>query len=67
MKVRKNLEGVFVAAAVIATFASYATAQIPQTRAASQPQVVVAMADASIPTVVVTAKRLTAAEKAALN
>ena len=66
MKVRKNLEGVFVAAAVVATFASYATAKMPEARPASQPQVI-ALADASIPTVVVSAKRLTAAEKAALN
>lgn len=66
MKVRKNLEGVFIAAAVVATFASFATAQNPQVRVSEAPMIVAA-ADASIPTVVVTAKRLSAAEKAALN
>ncbi|HEY1043595.1 MAG TPA: hypothetical protein VGE60_06995 [Telluria sp.] len=66
MKVRKNIEGVFIAAAVVATFASFATAQNPQSRVTSAPAVIAA-ADASIPTVVVSARRLTEAEKAALN
>lgn len=66
MNVRKNFEGVFIAAAVIATFASFATAQAPQVRVTEAP-IVQAAPDASIPTVVVSAKRLTAAEKAALN
>jgi hypothetical protein len=66
MKLRKNIEGVFIAAAVVATFASIATAQSPQVRVTEAP-VIIAANDASIPTVVVTAKRLTAAEKAALN
>ena len=66
MKVRKNIEGLFLVAAFVATSASFATAQNPQARAEQAP-VVVAAVDASIPTVVVSAKRLTAAEKAALN
>jgi hypothetical protein len=66
MKLRKNIEGVFIAAAVVATFASFATARSPQVRV-TEAAVIVAAADASIPTVVVTAKRLSAAEKAALN
>ncbi|HEU4851297.1 MAG TPA: hypothetical protein VFT37_03975 [Telluria sp.] len=65
MKVRKNIEGLFLVAAFVATSASFATAQIPQ--AAGQAPIVVAAADTSIPTVVVSAKRLTAAEKAAMN
>ena len=66
MNLRKNFEGVFIAAAVVATFASFATAKSPQPRVTEAP-VIIAAADASMPTVVVTAKRLTAAEKAALN
>ncbi|MFD2365824.1 hypothetical protein [Pseudoduganella sp. GCM10020061] len=66
MNVRKNFEGVFIAAAVVATFASFATAQNPQVRVAQAPAIVAA-ADGNMPTVVVTAKRLTEAEKAALN
>ena len=66
MKLRKNFEGVFIAAAVVTTFASFATAQSPQPRV-NQAPVIVAAADGSIPTVVVTAKRLSAAEKAASN
>ena len=66
MNLRKNFEGVFIAAAVVATFASLATAQSPKARVNEAP-VIIAAADASMPTVVVTAKRLTAAEKAALN
>ena len=61
MKVRKNLEAVFLAAAFVSTFAAYATAQVPVVRAASS-----ATADTKMAVVVVKAKRLTAAEKAAL-
>lgn len=66
MKLRKNIEGIFLAAAAVATFASFATAQIPQASVTEAP-VMIAAAEASIPTVVVSAKRLTAAEKAAQN
>jgi hypothetical protein len=61
MKVRKNLEAVFLAAAFVSTFAAYATAQVPVVRTASN-----ATADTKMAVVVVKAKRLTAAEKAAL-
>jgi hypothetical protein len=61
MKVRKNLEAVFLAAAFVSTFAAYATAQVPAVRTASN-----ATADTKMAVVVVKAKRLTAAEKAAL-
>lgn len=66
MKLRKNFEGIFIAAAVVATFASFATAKSPQPRVTEAP-VIVAAADGNIPTVVVTGKRLSAAEKAASN
>jgi hypothetical protein len=75
MKLRKNLEAVFLVAAVVTNFASYAVA------AAQAPDVVIRSAPAAVvvnpavnpavnqkmPVVVVKAHRLTAAEKAALN
>lgn len=64
MNVLKNFEAIFVAAAALATVTSYATATPPVLHVAAAP--VVAKADANIPTVVVAAKRLSAAEKAAL-
>lgn len=68
MKVRKNLEGLFIVAAVVATFASYATAAIATQRAsASVKAEVIQPTDNNIAVVEVKAKRLTAAEKAALN
>jgi hypothetical protein len=64
MKVRKNLEAVFLAAAVITTFAAYATANVPAVRTAqASPAAVVA--DGKMSVVVVKAKRLTPAQKAA--
>ncbi len=62
MKVRKNLEAVFLAAACIGTFATYATAEVPSARAS-----VAATADSKMQVVVIKAKRLTAAEKAAMS
>lgn len=64
MKAPKNFEAIFVAAVALATVASFATATPPVLYVAADP--VVAKADASMPTVVVSAKRLSAAEKAAL-
>ena len=64
MKVRKNLEAVFLAASVMVTFAAYATAEVP-VRASGAPARVAAVADSNVTVVVVSAKRLTAAEKAA--
>jgi hypothetical protein len=64
MKVRKNLEAVFLAAAFVSTFAAYATAQVPVARTASN--ATAASVDTKMAVVVVKAKRLTAAEKAAL-
>ncbi|ATQ78063.1 hypothetical protein CR152_28815 [Massilia violaceinigra] len=64
MKVRKNLEAVFLAATVMVTFAAYATADVP-VRASAAPARAAAVADSNVTVVVVSAKRLTAAEKAA--
>jgi hypothetical protein len=71
MKLRKNLEAVFLVAAVVTNFAGYAVAS------AQAPDVVVRSAPAAaavnpavnqkMPVVVVKAHRLSAAEKAALN
>ncbi|WP_426171144.1 hypothetical protein [Pseudoduganella sp. R-34] len=64
MKALKHMEAIFVIAAALATVTSFATATTPVLHVAADP--VVAKVDTSIPTVVVAAKRLTAAEKAAL-
>ena len=69
MKVRKNIEAVFLAAAVTATFAAYATAEVPLARSAKPVAAMVVEAsvvDSNVQVVQVKAKRLTAAEKAAL-
>ena len=66
MKVRKNLEAVFLAAAVMATFGAYATAESPVVRSAKAVQVADAN-DSNMTVVQVTGKRLSAAEKAALK
>jgi hypothetical protein len=66
MKLRKNLEAVFIVAAVVANFASYAVASAQAgepVRAVHAAQAV----DQKVPVVVVRAHRLSAAEKAALN
>jgi hypothetical protein len=67
MKSRKNVEAVFLAIAVMSAFAVYATAKVDAPRetgpAAAKPFV----ADNYMQVVVIKAKRLTAAEKAALN
>jgi hypothetical protein len=68
MNIVKNMEVIFLAASIIAGATSFATAAdgrvdvyLPADKAA-----VVAKAGLDLPTVTVTAKRLTAAEKAAL-
>lgn len=70
MNIAKNMEAIFVAAIVVAGATTFATAAVPATRAAapaSAPTALVAKADTSpMPVVTVTAKRLSAAEKAAL-
>jgi hypothetical protein len=67
MKVMKNFEAAFVAAAVLATFASYATAN-ESARMATAPVAAIAVtADAPMQVVVIKGQRLTAAEKAKLD
>ena len=67
MKVRKNLEAVFLAAAVLANFATYAAAKPPAAPVTKTTQAVTVAPDASMHVVVVKAKRLTAAQKAMLG
>ena len=65
MNIAKNMEAIFVAIIAIAAATSIATASVPKFRAA--PASVVASADAAVMhTVHVSAKRLSAAEKAVL-
>ena len=64
MNALKHMEAIFVIAAALGTAASFATATTPVLHVAAD--AVVSKVDTSIPTVVVAAKRLTAAEKAAL-
>lgn len=66
MKLLKNIEATFIAAVVVANFASYAvaSAQAPEIVRAAPAAAVI---DAKVPVVVVKAQRLSAAEKAALN
>lgn len=69
MNIAKNMEIIFVAAAVIAGATTFATAADERADIAAAPAAqvyVVAKADAAMPSVTVSAKRLTAAEKAAL-
>jgi hypothetical protein len=66
MKAPKNLEGIFVAAAFFSTFAAYATADVPVVEVAAPSAYVGVVQEAPVQTVEVKAKRLTAAEKAAL-
>jgi hypothetical protein len=70
MKLRKNLEAVFLVAAVVTNFASYAvaSAEAPAVvRSAPAAVMVNPAVNQKMPVVVVKAHRLTAAEKAALN
>ena len=65
MNIAKNMEAIFVAALVIVGATSIATAAVPAHHHAAA--AVVAQADnAKMPVVTITAKRLSAAEKAAI-
>lgn len=71
MNVRKNFEGLFLVAAAVGIFASYASAEtfpeaLEMSLASKAPAAAVAAAPA-IPTVIVIGHRLTAAEKARLG
>ncbi|CAN7225672.1 hypothetical protein LJR289_000788 [Pseudoduganella sp. LjRoot289] len=66
MNVLKNMELIFVAAASLAVVTSYATASAPVIEMPAAAVATVAAAPANMQVIVVAAKRLTAAEKAAL-
>lgn len=66
MNVLKNMEIIFVAAASLAVATSYATASAPVLHVPADSVATVAAAPAKMPVVIVAAKRLSAAEKAAL-
>ena len=69
MKVRKNIEGLFLVAAAVGVFASYASAETivaPAPMMAATAQAVVA-AEPAIPTITIVGHRLTAAERANLG
>lgn len=66
MNVLKNFEAVFLAAAVMTTFAAYATAEVPAVHGPARVQAA-NVADANMQVVVVKAKRMTALEKAGQN
>ncbi|SFU81734.1 hypothetical protein [Pseudoduganella namucuonensis] len=67
MNALKNMEIIFVAAAALGAVTSFATASEPVIAMPAAAFVeTAAVADAKMPVVVVAAKRLTAAEKAAL-
>lgn len=64
MKIRKNIEGVFLAVAVMTTWAAYATAETPVVHVPAKVQASAAD-QGQMQVVVIKAKRLTALEKAA--
>lgn len=68
MNIAKNMEAIFVSALVIIGATSIATAAVPKLQRAHAPAIatVATKAQQDMPVVVVSAKRLTAAEKAAL-
>ena len=65
MNALKNMEIAFVAAAVLAIGSSFATADSRAVTVSASPIVAAQAVDTSIPVVTVSARRLTAAEKAA--
>ncbi|MCC7644309.1 Uncharacterised protein [Janthinobacterium lividum] len=65
MHALKNMEITFVAAAIIAIGASFATAGANTLEVSASSTVIAQAADSTMPVVTVSARRLTAAEKAA--
>jgi hypothetical protein len=65
MNIAKNMEAVFLAAIVVVSFASAATAATPH-KMIDPPRVQATMVDANTVVITDTAKRLTPAQKAAL-
>lgn len=68
MNIAKNMEAIFIAAVVIAGATTYATAAVPAPRIsiAADAKVETKVDTSNMQVVTVSAKRLTAAEKAAL-
>ncbi len=67
MNIAKNMEAIFIAAAVLLGASAYATAALPDAPAPVAPAAVqVAAPAAKMQVVVVSAKRLSAAQKASL-
>jgi hypothetical protein len=67
MNIAKNMEAIFVVAAVLLGASAYATAALPDAAAPAAPAAVRAAAPAAkMQVVVVSAKRLSAAQKASL-
>ncbi len=73
MNIAKNMEAIFLSAVVIIGATSLATAAVPKLQRAAAPAPTATVAtkvtvqqDGAMPVVVVAAKRLSAAEKAAL-
>ena len=62
MNIAKNIEAIFVAALILAGFATFATANVVVNTPAVQ-----AAPEAKMATVIVSTKRLTAAQKAQLG
>ncbi|MES2325114.1 MAG: hypothetical protein V4633_22900 [Pseudomonadota bacterium] len=67
MNIVKNMEVVFIAALALAAVTGFATAKVNAPRAATISTAAAPIMEGDIATVVVTAKRLTAAEKARLG
>ncbi|KKO65541.1 hypothetical protein VM94_01076 [Janthinobacterium sp. KBS0711] len=65
MNALKNMEITFVAAAIIAIGASFATAGANTVEVSASSTVIAQAADSTMPVVTVSARRLSAAEKAA--
>lgn len=65
MHALKNMEITFVAAAIFAIGASFATAGANTVEVSASSTVIAQAADSTMPVVTVSARRLTAAEKAA--
>ncbi|QYF94446.1 hypothetical protein KY495_04305 [Massilia sp. PAMC28688] len=67
MNIAKNMEVVFIAALAFAGFTTFATADVTPAPKAQAAVAAPSVAEASIATVVVSTKRLTAEEKARLG
>ena len=67
MNIRKNAEAVFLAAAIVGTFASYAMASEPGRFATTPLAAKAVTGDSAMQVVAIQGHRLSALEKAALN